>query len=180
MSLDLNFWSTTDVRSFEQLTRDYNRLKEQFKELNQRHAAVEHTKQTLPWIFVITPTYSRPVQKAELTRLAQTLLHVRHVHWIVVEDRDNKTRLVSRLLSNSGLLHSHLVGKTPAEDKLQDSDPNWLKPRGVLQRNAALEWLRDPRNNISRTGVVYFADDDNTYDYRLFKEVSKDSDTHAN
>lgn len=36
----------------------------------------------LPTIHVVTPTYSRPVQKAELTRLANTLLHVPNLHWI--------------------------------------------------------------------------------------------------
>ena len=40
--------------------------------------------------------------------------------------------------------------------------------RGVLQRNAGLTWLRA---NNKTNGVVYFADDDNTYDVRLFEEV---------
>ena len=44
--------------------------------------------------------------------------------------------------------------------------------RGVDQRNAGLEWLR---NNCHRlfncSGVVYFGDDDNKYDLRVFKEV---------
>ena len=42
-----------------------------------------------------------------------------------------------------------------------------LKPRGVANRNAALDWVR----GNCKTGVVYFADDDNTYDIRLFEEV---------
>lgn len=49
--------------------------------------------------------------------------------------------------------------------------PQWKKPRGVKQRNAALEWLRthaDPR----KPAVVFFADDDNTYSLELFEEVS--------
>ena len=41
------------------------------------------------------------------------------------------------------------------------------KPRGVSNRNAALEFIR---RNIN-SGVFYFADDDNTYDYRLFEQV---------
>ena len=40
----------------------------------------------VPTIYVVTPTYARPVQKAELTRLSNTLLHVPSLHWIVVED----------------------------------------------------------------------------------------------
>ena len=42
------------------------------------------------------------------------------------------------------------------------------KPRGVSNRNRGLEWLRIN----TKSGVFYFADDDNTYDVRLFEEVS--------
>ena len=55
----------------------------------------------LPVIYIVTPTFSRPVQKAELTRLSHTFLLVPNVHWIVVEDSPVKTGLVSRLLQRS-------------------------------------------------------------------------------
>lgn len=42
------------------------------------------------------------------------------------------------------------------------------KPRGVSNRNRGLEWLRAN----AKDGVFYFADDDNTYDIRLFEEVN--------
>lgn len=42
------------------------------------------------------------------------------------------------------------------------------KPKGVANRNRGLKWVR--QNAVE--GVVYFADDDNTYDVRLFNEVS--------
>ncbi len=42
------------------------------------------------------------------------------------------------------------------------------KPRGVSNRNRALEWILA---NASRDGVFYFADDDNTYDLRIFTEA---------
>ena len=41
-------------------------------------------------------------------------------------------------------------------------------PRGVSNRNTGLAWLR----KYASDGVAYFADDDNTYDVRLFTEVS--------
>ena len=43
------------------------------------------------------------------------------------------------------------------------------KPRGVANRSLGLEWVIENRDE----GMVYFADDDNTYDIRLFQEVGK-------
>ena len=40
-------------------------------------------------------------------------------------------------------------------------------PKGVSARNAGLAWVL----NNATAGVVYFADDDNTYDLRVFHEV---------
>ena len=42
-------------------------------------------------------------------------------------------------------------------------------PKGVSNRNKALHWIF--RHAVDKA-VVYFADDDNTYDLRLFHEVS--------
>lgn len=42
-----------------------------------------------------------------------------------------------------------------------------LLPKGVSNRNGAIAWLRQH----AREGVLYMADDDNTYDLRIFKEV---------
>ena len=126
----------------------------------------------LPTIYAITPTYARAVQKAELTRLKHTFLHVRNFHWIVVEDSSEKTNLVKKFLKKSGLSYTHLNVLTPTEFKLQPKDPNWYKPRGVLQRNVALRWLRENVDPSQDKGVVYFADDDNTYDLEIFEQVT--------
>ncbi|XP_057236810.1 galactosylgalactosylxylosylprotein 3-beta-glucuronosyltransferase 1-like [Malurus melanocephalus] len=127
---------------------------------------------TLPTIFVITPTYTRPVQKAELTRLANTFLHVQNLHWVVVEDSPRRTNLVSNLLEKAGLNFTHLNVETPKSLKLGLS---WIPshtPRGTLQRNLGLHWLRDSFSNTAPPeGVVYFADDDNTYSLELFEEM---------
>ena len=44
----------------------------------------------------------------------------------------------------------------------------YSKPKGVSNRNAAMDWLL---SNANEEGVMYFADDDNTYDVNLFKEA---------
>lgn len=122
----------------------------------------------IPKIYIITPTHGRLEQKADLTRLSYTLRLVPNIHWIVVEDSPTKTVLVKKFLSTSKISYTHLNAATPTDFKLKEKDPNWLKPRGVLQRNAGLNWLR---KQPGVTGVLYFADDDNTYDLRLFEEV---------
>ncbi|XP_008330477.1 galactosylgalactosylxylosylprotein 3-beta-glucuronosyltransferase 1-like [Cynoglossus semilaevis] len=123
----------------------------------------------LPMIFVITPTYARPVQKAELTRLANTLLHMSNLHWILVEDSERKTPLVSGFLQRTGLNYTHLNVQTPKEYKFP---ANRGVPHGTLQRNLALQWLRDTfSTGASQSGVVYFADDDNAYSLELFDEI---------
>ncbi|XP_032433046.1 galactosylgalactosylxylosylprotein 3-beta-glucuronosyltransferase 1 isoform X2 [Xiphophorus hellerii] len=128
--------------------------------------------QSLPTLHIITPTYSRPVQKAELTRLANTLLHVSNLHWIVVEDSQRRTTLVSHFLQEKGLNYTHLNILTPMTYKSRGDGRNPRVPRGTLQRNLALRWLRETFPlNYSQPGVVYFADDDNTYSLQLFEEM---------
>lgn len=126
----------------------------------------------LPSIHVITPTYSRPVQKAELTRLANTLLHVPNLHWILVEDSQRTTTSVVRLLQETGLNYTHLNVETPRNYKVRGDTRDPRIPRGTIQRNLALRWLRETFSiNSSQSGIVYFADDDNTYSLELFDEV---------
>ncbi|KAF4523537.1 hypothetical protein B566_EDAN011985 [Ephemera danica] len=123
-----------------------------------------------PIIYAITPTFARPEQKAELTRLSQTLMLVPLLQWIIIEDAEEKTDLVSNLLESSGISFTHLVAHTPPQQKLKETDAHWAKPRGVLQRNTALQWLHD-NLGPDDLGVVYFADDDNSYSIQLFEEL---------
>ncbi|XP_061683054.1 galactosylgalactosylxylosylprotein 3-beta-glucuronosyltransferase 1 isoform X3 [Syngnathoides biaculeatus] len=126
----------------------------------------------LPTIHIITPTYSRPVQKAELTRLANTFLHVPNLHWILVEDSQRRTPLVTRLLRDTGLNYTHLNVETPRNYKLRGDTRDPRIPRGTMQRNLALRWLRETfKANSTQAGIVYFADDDNTYSLELFEEM---------
>jgi beta-1,3-glucuronyltransferase len=121
------------------------------------------TSQKTPRLYIITPTYRRAEQIAELTRMAQTLMHVQNLHWLVIEDAENRTQLVSDLLQRTGISHDHLVAPMPDIFKKKKG----AKPRGVSNRNRGLEWLRAN----AQSGVFYFADDDNTYDIQLFEEI---------
>lgn len=124
------------------------------------------TSSYLPTIYGITPTYPRLTQKADLTRLSQTLMLVKNFHWIVIEDTEEKTKLVANLLKESNLKYTHLNVKTQKSKHLSAS--------GVEQRNAALDWLRDYLKTAEdKRGVVYFMDDDNTYALKVFEEMRK-------
>ena len=135
---------------------------------------------SLPMIYMITPTYARWTQKADLTRLCQTLMHVPNLHWIVVEDSEKRTRLVERILSGEHtckVIGTQLNVRTVEKLQLKANEPSWRKPRGVEQRNLAIDWLRERASTGELQGVggaggvVYFGDDDNTYDLKVFEEV---------
>ncbi|KAH9285246.1 Galactosylgalactosylxylosylprotein 3-beta-glucuronosyltransferase 3 [Echinococcus granulosus] len=114
-------------------------------------------------IYVITPTFYRLTQKPELVRLCNTLSLVEDIHWIVVEDSQNKTNLVANFLSECKVPSTHLNAASP-------KDRNY-HIKGSNQRNAGLQWLRENIVKGKQRGVVYFADDDNTYDPRIFNEM---------
>uniref|UniRef100_A0A2K5PWE5 Galactosylgalactosylxylosylprotein 3-beta-glucuronosyltransferase n=1 Tax=Cebus imitator TaxID=2715852 RepID=A0A2K5PWE5_CEBIM len=134
-----------------------------------------------------TPTPASPpsasparLPKAELVRLSQTLSLVPRLHWLLVEDAEGPTPLVSGLLAASGLLFAHLVVLTPKAQRLREGEPGWVHPRGVEQWNKALDWLRGRGGAVGgekdppppgAQGVVYFADDDNTYSRELLEEM---------
>ena len=111
-------------------------------------------------------------------------MHIPKLHWIVVEDTEKKTQLVGRLLSGENSCKiarvTHLNVRTTENLRLGPKDPVWKKNRGVNQRNLAIDWLRevsaqgllqDQLHSTPLRGVVYFADDDNTYDVEVFREV---------
>lgn len=155
------------------LQRDIHRMELRLEQLNQKvrdRLPLAENRKDLPTIYFITPTYYRPTQKADLTRLAQTLAHVPNLMWIVVEDADITSATVAEVIKRSRLPSAHLHASTPSDMKLNDSDPSWKLPKGVRQRNAALNWLRSNFGKQMR-GVVYFGDDDNVYDWRLFSEM---------
>ena len=72
---------------------------------------------------------------------------------------------MTNFLKECKLPYTHLNAFKPTDD--------FYHERGVAQRNAGLRWIRE--NVKTDGGVVYFADDDNTYDLRLFEEVKRPS-----
>ncbi|XP_034666712.1 galactosylgalactosylxylosylprotein 3-beta-glucuronosyltransferase S isoform X2 [Drosophila subobscura] len=117
----------------------------------------------LPIIYFVTPTYPRREQIPELTRLAHTLLHVPRLHWLVANDQEGCNVFMDLMLKGFGIPYTHLASPMPSN--FRKAKP---APRGVANRRAALQWLR--QRNLTN-GILYFGDDDNTYDLRLFSEI---------
>jgi len=158
-----------------------------------------------PPLYIITPTYRRPEQLAELTRLGYTLKHVVNLLWLVIEDANATNPLVGHTLDRIGVPYEYMVGEyrfprppnamscpghiqviftshyiTPTSVSTSDSvapmpekykQTKRAKPRGVSNRNRGLEYLRQHATE----GVLYFADDDNTYDISIFEQVGRSS-----
>ncbi|KAL7643435.1 UNVERIFIED_CONTAM: hypothetical protein RMT77_005417 [Armadillidium vulgare] len=119
---------------------------------------------SLPKIYVITPTYGRPEMIPELTRLGQSLLLVPRLHWIIAEDSYNCTDTIIDLLNSLGSPYTYLLSPMPNGYRKKKG----AKPKGVSNRRAALDWIKEHGNDAD---VLYFLDDDNTVNVKLFDEI---------
>ena len=64
-------------------------------------------------LYIITATYPRLEQLAELTRLGQTLKHVKNMRWIVADDAAIPTKQVMGLLHRLNITHKYILGQMP-------------------------------------------------------------------
>lgn len=118
--------------------------------------------------------------------MGQTLRHVPNLLWIVIEDANETTALVTRQLERVGVQFVHLTCTSKYVSVIyytiyQSLRCVWLciaaLPDGYKQletsprssKNRGLAWLRANATE----GVLYFADDDNTYDLELFQQVER-------
>lgn len=120
-------------------------------------------------LYIITATTSRSAQPPDLTRMAQTLRLVNNVHWVIVENATETSPWLLDLLVHNGLKHTVMTCPAPPPSRGREDTSQ--------QKNCGLTWLRS--NNISQ-GVIYFGDDGNAYDYRLFEEVGVPSQRYLN
>ena len=109
-------------------------------------------------VFVITPTYTRETQLAELTIQANALEHIPFLQWIVVEI--TKTSLVTNFLATQNISYTHLDN-----NGVMDRSVNWCN----VLRNTALAHLKQTQKNS--TGVILFANLDRIYNSELFYKV---------
>lgn len=91
-----------------------------------------------PLIYFVTPTYPRREQAAELTRLAQTLLHVPNLHWVLAEDASDCSDRIPSLMRRYRIPFTYVASPGPAKYKRL---PKLEIPRGVSSRRAALKMI---------------------------------------
>lgn len=125
------------------------------------------TRSVLPTIIVITPTHRRPERLADMTRFSQTLSHIEDLHWVVIEDGSSKVDAVERILQRSGIPYVYFF---------TNSQYGFPK-RGWTHRNFGLSYVRKNYANYNKPAVVYFGDDDNSYDIRLFNNYIRNVKT---
>ena len=136
------------------------------------HKYYEQTIAELPTLYIVTPTFKRPTQMADMTRLRQQLWNLPKVHWIVIEDAENTTQKITDFLHFSHIPFTHLNELTPKNlSQVKINLHTHFRHKGAAQRNAAVAWMREHSYKIDPNGVVYFADDDNSYHLRLFHDM---------
>ncbi|CAF3822582.1 unnamed protein product [Rotaria sordida] len=154
-----------DIKPWEQLSKMYPGLVKPIEESWNDPLSIRK-------IYMITPTKTRAEQIADLTRLAQTLYLIPNLVWIVIEDESQLTRRIHRLLQSFHLPFIHLNIATPDYLKPTQNQSTWRRPRGMIQKNIGLQWIRQ-NTNSNDDALIYFADDDNTYHWKLFQEIRK-------
>eukprot|EP00122_Pirum_gemmata_P004680 Pgem_evm1s4262 len=134
---------------------------------------VQHTAQDekLPILHIITPTYYRDLQRAELTRFSNTIsaIHDGRVHWIIVEDANHISQSVEEIVSSTKSEFKTHISVPTTNICIKDKYCH----KGVNQRNRALEKVKEFSNKHGYNGIVYYADDDNSYDLNLFDTMRK-------
>ncbi|XP_050033884.3 galactosylgalactosylxylosylprotein 3-beta-glucuronosyltransferase S-like isoform X1 [Dermacentor andersoni] len=116
-------------------------------------------------VYVVTPTYRRANQAPDMVRLSQALMLAEvRIFWVVVEDADRPSLLVRNIMHRSGLAGVQLTSRTPSQFRQAKHG------KGVAPRLRAIAWLRA---NAVLPSVLYFADDDNSYDHRLFDQIAR-------
>ncbi|VDI29369.1 Hypothetical predicted protein [Mytilus galloprovincialis] len=93
----------------------------------------------IPLIYVVTATYQRLVQRAELTRLSNAFRLVKRLHWIVVEPDGQISLNIQKLLNSSGINFTYFAQETNPSD----------------QKNAGIGWIRTNHNPAVQAVLRY-------------------------
>ena len=61
--------------------------------------------------------------------MSNTLMHILNLHWIIIEDSEQKTDLVKNFLKSTQMEYTHLNIRTQRNLQMATDDPRWMKHR---------------------------------------------------
>ncbi|KAI6181252.1 Galactosylgalactosylxylosylprotein 3-beta-glucuronosyltransferase [Aphelenchoides besseyi] len=117
-------------------------------------------------IVVITATNRQMERLADLMRFSQTLMHIKNVRWIVVENGTTKVPAVERLLKRSRIPHEYLTYQQNRE-LISSWSIRWT----------AVKRIRKNVNDYAKDSIVLFADAETSYDLRFFDSLVRRVDS---
>lgn len=120
-----------------------------------------NTNNTDSNLIIITPTYTRITRIPDMLNIGTSIVESKiPILWIIIEDSENIDDEIIELLKDLNIKNFIYVSK-----KTNPKMKSYL--RGITQRNYALQIIREKKIH----GIIYFADDDNTYHPKLFQEI---------
>lgn len=125
------------------------------------------------YLIVVTPTYRRLTQLPDAVRLKQALLLVPNVVWIVIEDSECRHEDVySYIRDFPRLIYVNRKLRAASSQASSPRGPTGFN-KGAEQRNLAIHLLggEQLKGVLGAGSVVYFADDDNTYNSQLLPRL---------
>jgi len=161
-----------DEEEVREMKRKYEKLQ---RDEEQGGGLLQTSESDGRMLVIITPTYIRPHQAPHITMMANTIRSVPPpLLWLLVEEvaavggrieyePTPVTRELIQRVANG--INYHLLAQPQASEL---ENPNGH--RGVSQRNRGLEYVIDEG---IMDAAIYFGDDDNQYDLRLFSEIRK-------
>ena len=119
-------------------------------------------------IYVFT-TVDRNIisQKADLTRLRNTLRLIPKLDWVLLEDHENQSEIIKNFIKESNFPQTSYF-----THKFSDDPTNKTNKSTTLLHNMALKWIDSQKDNMDKNGVAYFAESSNSYTIKLFEDVS--------
>uniref|UniRef100_A0A914ZM47 Galactosylgalactosylxylosylprotein 3-beta-glucuronosyltransferase n=1 Tax=Parascaris univalens TaxID=6257 RepID=A0A914ZM47_PARUN len=122
-----------------------------------------------PLILIITPTRKTLTRLPDMTRLAQTLTLTHHIAWVVIEYGGSRGDPIERLLKRSSIPFCYLV--SPTDNHQFQESWRWVA------REFGMKFVIRQFAHFSNHAVIYFADDDGAYDFRIFDSYIRNVQT---
>ena len=170
--LKLILWWRVSPRN----SKNSKRVLELITEPFEKSYAIPDYPSFIPQLYVITPTYERVTQFSDLVNVVQAIASS-HVPTQLIIVEDTNFQFCSPAVNHLKDLYNYPKFLLNFTLLTQGSPVNKHELRGWKQRNRALNWTTEyatsESENSNKSAIVYFADDDNTYNSDMFKAFTQ-------